>query len=68
MGEINLDNRNKTSSRLAGLAALGSVVSGILALFGALFPFFNGDYAAAGFMLIAAALAFGMLANAVFRA
>lgn len=63
-----MDDRNKTPRRLAGLAALGSAASGIIALLGALFPLVNGDYAAAGMMLIAAALAFGLLANAVFRA
>lgn len=63
-----MDDRNRTSRRIAGLAVLGGAVTGILALIGALYPFFNGDYASAGFMLIAAALAFGMLANAIFRA
>jgi hypothetical protein len=50
-----------------GLAALGGVVTGALGLVAALFPFFDGDFTATGLCLIAAALSFGLLANAVLR-
>jgi len=32
-----------------------------------LFPFLNGDYFSAGIYLLAAALSFGLMANAVLR-
>lgn len=50
-----------------GLVALGGGITGIVSLVAAMFPFFSGDYVGAGLCLIAAALAFGLLANAVFR-
>ncbi len=49
------------------LAVLGGGVTGIASLTAALFPFFNGEYLAAGMFVVAAALSFGLLANAVLR-
>ena len=59
-------NQNR-STTLMGLTALGALVTGALALITALFPFLEGEFAAAGLCLIAAALSFGLLANAVLR-
>ncbi|MCK4901070.1 MAG: hypothetical protein KAS38_19975 [Anaerolineales bacterium] len=52
---------------ITGLAILGSLITGILSLIAALFPFLSGEYLSAGVFLIAAALAFGLLANATSR-
>ncbi len=50
-----------------GFAALGSCITGVVSLIVALVPLFNGNFLAAGVCLAAAALAFGLLANAMFR-
>jgi hypothetical protein len=50
-----------------GLATVGSAVVGGIGLLTAILVLFNGDVIAAGLSLIAAALAFGMLANAMLR-
>ncbi len=42
-------------------------ITGFASLIMALFPFFNGDYLSAGIYLLAAALSFGLMANAVLR-
>jgi hypothetical protein len=52
---------------IIGLATLGSAIVGVAGFLVALFAFFNGDFTAAGVCLIAAALSFGLLANAVLR-
>jgi hypothetical protein len=52
---------------LIGLVAIGSGLVGILALIAALITFFMEEYLAAGGLTIGAALAFGLLANAVLR-
>ena len=48
-----------------GIGAVGSALVGVVALILGLLAFFGGDFSAAGALLIAAALGFGMLANAV---
>lgn len=53
------------SNTVIGLAATGAAAIGILSAIAALFPFFAGEFVAAGVMLIASALAFGMLSIAV---
>jgi len=62
-----MDDGHKVSQTIIGLAAAGAALIGVVSLIAALFPFFNGDYAAAGFCLIASGISFGLLANAVFR-
>ena len=54
-------------SWVVGVATLGSVIAGIIALFASLFAFASGQWQAAGVCLIASAIAFGALANAVLR-
>jgi hypothetical protein len=58
------ENRKKLDT-IIGLAIVGSGVTGVASLIAALFPFFDRDFVAAGVCLIAAALSFGLLANAV---
>jgi hypothetical protein len=60
------DNPNRART-IAGIAAAGSATTGIGSLFAALFLFANGDYLETGICLVAAALAFGLLSNAIFR-
>jgi hypothetical protein len=62
-----MNNGQRVSQTIIGLAAAGAAVIGVASFIAALFPFFNGDYAAAGLCLIAAGISFGLLANAVFR-
>ena len=50
---------------VVGVAVLGSIVTGVASLIAALFPFFSGDFTAAGVFLIAAALSYGLLGMAV---
>ena len=57
----------RQTSWLVGFATLGSVVTGIFALLCGLYAFLSGQWQAAGVCLIASALAFGALANAVLR-
>jgi hypothetical protein len=52
---------------IAGIAVAGSATTGIGSLLAALFLFASGDYLETGLCLIAAAFAFGLLANAIFR-
>jgi hypothetical protein len=52
---------------IIGLVAIGSSLTGVLALIGGLATFFLGEYLAAGGLTIGAALAFGLLANALLR-
>lgn len=48
-----------------GIAAIGGAITGIAGLFVALMSVLEGDTAAAGTCLIAAALAFGLLARSL---
>ncbi len=50
-----------------GLALLGCSITGAVSMVAALFPFATGDYAAVGLCLIASAVSFGLLTNAVLR-
>jgi hypothetical protein len=45
----------------------GCGITGLASLIMALFPFFNGEFLSAGIYLLAAALSFGLMANAVLR-
>ena len=60
-------NENRTPVS-AGLSILGGFVIGTIALLAGLLAVFNEyDYIGAGLCFLASALAFGMLANALFR-
>ena len=61
---------NEQRSRLelvVGLSVVLGMLTGILALGAAVFAFGNFDWMALGICLAAAALAFGLIANAVLR-
>jgi len=60
-----VSGKNRPIDSVVGVAVLGGVVTGVASLVAALFPFFSADYAAAGILLIAAALAFGCLGIAI---
>ncbi len=62
-----MTNDRRRLDSIIGLAALGSGVTGVVSLVAALFPLFSGEFLAAGVCLLAAALSFGLLANAVLR-
>ena len=60
--------KQKTTVLTIQLATLyGGGITGFAGLIMAFFPFFNGDFLSAGIYLLAAALSFGLMANAVFR-
>ena len=48
-----------------GIAVIGGAITGIAGLFVALMSVLDGDWSAGGTCLIAAALAFGLLAHAL---
>lgn len=56
---------NRLTNTIIGLAATGAAVTGILSAVAALLPMFSGEFLAAGVLLIAASLSFGMLSIAV---
>ncbi len=61
------DDRKITILTIQLAALCGSGITGFASLIMALFPFFNGDFLSAGIYLLAAALSFGLMANAVLR-
>jgi hypothetical protein len=61
-----MEERNGLN-RLIGLALVGCAFIGIAAFVAALAAFVLGDATGAGVCLIASALAFGLLANALLR-
>jgi len=63
-----MDEGRKVSNTIIGLAAVGGAFIGVVSFIAALFPFFEGDFTGAGLCLLAAALSFGLLANALYRA
>ena len=56
------------SSIMAGLVVIAGSIVGIAAFLAAIMAVFDSyDYVGAGICLLASALAFGLLANAIFR-
>ena len=60
------ENRRKFDT-IIGLVTLGGAITGVAGFVAALATFFNGEFVATGVCLIAAALSFGLLANALIR-
>jgi hypothetical protein len=52
---------------IAGVAVFCGVLTGLAGLFVALVTFVNGDHVATGICLVAAGIAFGLVANASLR-
>jgi len=67
MGNNGVSENHKQLNTIIGLATLGGGVTGVAGFLAALVAFFSGDFVATGVCLIAAALSFGLLANALFR-
>jgi|GEM_PF-1843291 len=57
----------KKSTKLVALTIVFTVFTGVAGWAGAFFAFFNLDSSGVGMSLLASALAFGLLANAVLR-
>jgi len=51
----------------AGLAIYSAMITGVFSIVVAVFSFFNYNWVGAGVSLVAAALAFGLVANAILR-
>jgi len=62
-----MNENHKMLNAMIGLATLGSSVTGIASFLAAMATFLSGEFMAAGACLAAAALSFGLLANAVLR-
>lgn len=60
-----MSDERKRQDTLVGLAILGSGITGVASLIVGLVSLLDGDLIAVGVCLIAAALAFGLLANAL---
>ena len=65
--KTDFDVQERQSSWLIGIATVGGIITGVSGLFAAFVAFLSGQTEAAGVCLIAAALAFGTLANAALR-
>jgi uncharacterized membrane-anchored protein len=61
-----MDNSNRFS-RLIGFIIFATLFTGLAALLGAIFAFFNADWIGTGACLLAAAIAFGLTTNAILR-
>jgi hypothetical protein len=59
--------QSRRTGWLIGLATLGTAIAGVASLLVALFAFVSGQWQSAGLCLLAAAFAFGLLANALLR-
>ena len=57
----------KSGAKLAGLSVLAGVVTGTVAFIAGLMAVFSGLFGEAGVCFLASALAFGLLANAMYR-
>ena len=58
----------KRAERWAGLSVMGGYTVGVVGIFSGVFSIFNeNDFVGAGLCFLASALAFGLIANAIFR-
>jgi hypothetical protein len=62
-----MDKKSNRAATALGIAVLGSLVTGVACLLVTTFAFFNYDWVGAGICLGAAALSFGLIANAISR-
>ncbi len=60
-----MSDRRSWQNTIVSLAAVGPGFIGVFSFAAALFPFFSGEFVAAGILLIASALSFGLLSIAV---
>ena len=57
----------RSGQRVAGLSVSGALVAGAVGLVGALVGTLSGNFIGGGVFLLASAVAFGALANAIYR-
>jgi hypothetical protein len=62
-----MDTTIEKAERVGGIAVIGGLVTGLASLVVAVFAFFNYNWIGAGVCLGSAGLAFGLIANAVWR-
>jgi hypothetical protein len=60
-----MDNEHRRFNTLMGLALIGGGITGVASLVIALLQFLQSDFGTVGLCLIAAAMSFGLLANAL---
>jgi uncharacterized membrane-anchored protein len=62
-----VDNKTNKFEAVLGIVVIASLVTGVAGLLAAVFAFFSADWVGVGVCLGAAALAFGLVANAILR-
>lgn len=62
-----MSEHRKTMDTVIGLVTLGGSITGVVSLIAALLPLLAGEFLAASVSLTAAAVSFGLLANALLR-
>lgn len=58
---------SKSGAKLAGMSVMYGIVTGIVAFFAGVIAVFFGRFEGAGLCFLASAIAFGLLANAMYR-
>ena len=62
-----MENKNNKFDAILGIIIIAGLITGIGSLVAAFFAFFNYDWVGTGVCLGAAALSFGLIANAILR-
>ena len=62
-----MNENDQKLDAMIGLATVGGGITGVASLVAALFALLSGDLVATGVCLVAAAVSFGLLANALLR-
>ena len=67
MEDNDRDSAVRSGTAAAGLGVIGALLTGFVGIVGSLLATLKAEFIGGGIYLLAAALAFGLLANAVFR-
>jgi hypothetical protein len=62
-----MEKKPNRFNNILGIAVMAALITGLTGFVTGVFAFFNADWTGAGVCLAAAALAFGLLANALLR-
>jgi hypothetical protein len=62
-----MDQARDSLNVVIGLALVGASLTGVASLIATLFAVSSGEFAAMGLCIVAAAMSFGLLSNAVLR-